>query len=335
MRPNFVELLACPKCGGDFDLKGDAGGDGHVMEGELTCCGCAATFPIAGGVPRLLPDDANRSAEREVIAARFGYEWNRYCDFDLAEEESSMATWFRPRSLDDLQGKTVLDAGCGMGRHAVIASRHGVARLVGMDLGHAVDAAFQNTKHLETVCIVQGDIYHPPVKEAAFDAAYSLGVLHHIPEPVRGFRALAPKVKPGGWFQVWLYGREGNGWIIYVVNPIRYFTSKMWLPLLEFLSWGLSIPLTIAAKTVYRIPGLCQLLPYHEYIRWLSKFTLRKIHAIVLDHALAPVAYYMSKQDVLDMVAVAGWKVDGLEHSRGMSWGVNVRHEPAREAVPV
>ena len=53
-----------------------------------------------------------------------------------------------------------------------------------------MDAAFDNTRHLESVCIVQGDIYHPPVKDAAFDAAYSLGVLHHVPDPEAGLLVL-------------------------------------------------------------------------------------------------------------------------------------------------
>ena len=35
------------------------------------------------------------------------------------------------------------------------------------------------------------------------------------------------KVKSDGWFQVWVYGREGNGWIIYFINPIRAVTSRL------------------------------------------------------------------------------------------------------------
>ena len=51
-----------------------------------------------------------------------------------------------------------------MGRHAVIASRFGAKTVIGLDLGNAVQAAFQNTRHLPSVSIVQGDIYFPPFR---------------------------------------------------------------------------------------------------------------------------------------------------------------------------
>ena len=111
----------------------------------------------------MLPDPALRSPIRENTAERFGYEWNHFRDFNFDEEAASLKTWFQPRRLDDLAGLNVLEAGCGMGRHATIATHYGVHALVGMDLGNAVEAAFENTRHLPAVCIVQGDIYYPPL----------------------------------------------------------------------------------------------------------------------------------------------------------------------------
>ena len=125
----------------------------------------ATQYPVSGGIPRLLPDPSARSNVRENVAARFGYEWNHFRDFDLNEEIASLQTWFQPRRLEDLSGLVVLEAGCGMGRHAVIASRFGAKTVIGLDLGDAVIAAFQNTRHLPGVSIVQGDIYFPPLKD--------------------------------------------------------------------------------------------------------------------------------------------------------------------------
>jgi SAM-dependent methyltransferase len=304
--------------------------DGHILSGSLHCTGCGRSFPIENGVPRLLPESAQRHEVRDNTAARFGFEWNEFSDFEAAEEEASMATWLRPQSFGDLAGQTVLDAGCGMGRHATIAARHGVNRLVGMDLGHAVDAAFANTRHLENVCIVQGDIYHPPLKDAAFDCAYSLGVLHHVPEPKRGFAALAPKVRAGGWFQVWVYGKEGGRFVVPLINTLRRFTSIMSLRLLKVLSWVLTIPVWFAARTLYRLPGVGQQLPFAEYMRWLAPFTFRKMHVIVFDQLVAPVAYFMTQAETEEMVRMNGWSIRDLEHSRGMSWGICVDRIDAR-----
>jgi len=266
---------------------------------------------------------------RENTAERFAYEWNHFRNFELDEEVASLKTWFRPRRLEDLAGLAVLEAGCGMGRHARIATDYGVKTVVGLDLGNAVEAAFKNTRHLPAVCIVQGDIYYPPLKHKAFDAAFSVGVLHHLPDPGRGFRALASKVKDEGWFQVWVYAREGNGWLIYIINPIRKVTSRMHLGLLRLSTLLVAVPLLLSARTLYRIPWLGGRLPYSTYVRWLAPFSLRKIHAIVLDHALTPVAHYMSRADVLNMVEQTDWTIVALEHNRAMSWGLCARHKTA------
>jgi uncharacterized protein YbaR (Trm112 family) len=322
-----LAFLACPRCGGSLSLEAAAAlEDGHVMRGSLACSSCQAQYPLEQGVPRLLPDPSEVSSERKNVAARFGYEWTRFCDFEYDEEVASLRTWFEPRRLEDLAGLIVLEAGCGMGRHAVIAANHGAKAVIGLDLGTAVEAAFENTRHLPSVSIVQGDVYFPPFKGNAFDAAFSLGVLHHLPEPSRGFRALAPKVRDDGWFQVWVYGREGNGWIVHFINPIRSVTSRIPLGILNVLSWLLAVPLIGIAKTLYQIPGLSNRLPYSPYIRWLGSFSVRKVHAIVLDHALTPVAHYMSRADVLALVRGTGWAASEIVHNRLMSWGLCARH---------
>src|SRR5258706_13173018 len=75
--------------------------------------------------------------------------------------------------------------------------------------------------------VIQAHIYPLPLR-AVFDYAFSLGVLHHLPDPRAGFKALAAKVKPGGHISAWIYGAENNGWIVRFVNPVReYVTSRM------------------------------------------------------------------------------------------------------------
>ncbi len=328
MRMEHLVYLACPGCGGTLSLEpGFRVEDGHVMEGSLQCSTCSRRYPLELGVPRLLPDPSARSPVRENVAARFGFEWNRFREFDYEEEVASLRTWFQPRRLEDLAGMAVLEAGCGMGRHAVIASNYAARVVIGLDLGNAVEAAFQNTRHLPSVSIVQGDIYFPPLQDCAFDAAFSLGVFHHLPDPGRGFRALARKLKSGGWFQVWVYGREGNGWIILFINPIRFVTSRIPLGILSVLSWLVAVPLIGVARSFFQIPFLGERLPYSAYMRWLAAFSVRKVHAIVLDHALTPVAHYMSRADVLGMVANSGWSITEIVHNRSMSWGFCAREK--------
>jgi SAM-dependent methyltransferase len=76
---------------------------------------------------------------------------------------------------------------------------------VGLDATDAVDAAQENLAGRNNVLFVQGDIFSHPFREASFDCGYSVGVLHHTPDPEDGFRKLSSSIKPNGKIAVSLY----------------------------------------------------------------------------------------------------------------------------------
>jgi len=59
--------------------------------------------------------------------------------------------------------------------------------------------------------VVQADIYKLPFPQI-FDYAFSVGVLHHLPDPRAGFKSLAEKVKPVGTVGLGLRRRK-HEWI--------------------------------------------------------------------------------------------------------------------------
>ncbi|MFI5453869.1 MAG: class I SAM-dependent methyltransferase [Isosphaerales bacterium] len=139
-------------------------------------------------------------------AASFGRQWNRY---DVARPEEDEAT-FKVKtgvSSSDLAGRLVLDAGCGGGRYTRLAGGYG-ARVIGVDLSAAVTKAAALCAFLPQVLILQADLLDLPLAEAAFDLVYSIGVLHHTPDPRRAFEEIARRVKPGGRLAVWMYRRN-------------------------------------------------------------------------------------------------------------------------------
>jgi SAM-dependent methyltransferase len=98
---------------------------------------------------------------------------------------------------------------------------------------------------------VQADIYQLPFAQS-FDYAFSIGVLHHLPDPRGGFRSLASKVKPGGHISAWVYGAENNEWITRFVDPLREkFSSKIDRRALLHLSKAPTAMLYLATKLVY------------------------------------------------------------------------------------
>lgn len=55
MKKELMEILACPVCKGDLELRvGTEEGD-EVIEGSLHCARCNETYPIADSIPNLLP----------------------------------------------------------------------------------------------------------------------------------------------------------------------------------------------------------------------------------------------------------------------------------------
>ncbi len=229
MSQELFSLLRCSRCRGSLNAVGDP-------PKELVCRACAAANgdapkPIVAGVPRL-------AVLTEFYADSFGRQWNRY---DVARPEEDAAifevkTGVRPA---DLAGRLVLDAGCGGGRYAAMAGLHG-ARLIGVDLSTAVEKAAAVCGRLPNVLIVQADLLDLPLAEQAFDLVYSIGVLHHTPDPRQAFHQIARCVKPGGRLAVWLYRRNTppQEWLN---NSLRALTTRLPARVLEPLCAGLGL----------------------------------------------------------------------------------------------
>jgi SAM-dependent methyltransferase/uncharacterized protein YbaR (Trm112 family) len=282
-------------CHGDLSLDPsyEREADGHVMTGTLACTGCATSFPIVGGIPHLLPERV--FAEATATAGRFGSQWKLFDHMSTYQEEW-FKNWLAPIGPEDFRGKTIFEGGCGKGRHTIVAAGWGAKAIVALDLGEAVEVAFAHTRHLENVHVVRGDLLMPPVKRV-FDLAFSIGVLHHLPDPRAGFDAVRGAVRPGGKVAIWVYGYESNEWIVRWVNPVRErVTSRLPVPLLYYLSLPPSVALSMAAK-VYR-SRVGDRLPYRDYLRKLAPLPVREVHTIVFDQLVTPIAYYLPESEV-------------------------------------
>ena len=197
MKPRLLQWLACPLCRSDLRLEGERIENGEVAEGRLACvsASCRAQYPIIDFIPRLLPDVTARENLRANYAASFGFQWNSF-DWERPEDQEE---YFQITDLtpDDLRGKVIVDAGCGGGRFMKYVGEH-AAELIGFDYSVAIDKARALAGRWPSTHFIQGDVHHPPLKNAICDLLYSHGVLHHTPDTRRGFQALVPLVREGG-----------------------------------------------------------------------------------------------------------------------------------------
>ncbi len=162
----------------------------------------------------------------------------------------------------------------------------------------------------------------------AFDYAFSIGVLHHLPDPRGGFKSLASKVKPGGHLSAWVYGAENNEWITRWVNPLRRgLTSRMNPRSLLQLSKLPAAIMFAATKLIYgplnrsaRGASLARHLFYNDYLGSIAPFGWREQHTIVFDHLVAPTAFYISREEFADWWREIGAGEVNISWHNSNSW---------------
>lgn len=305
MKRRLLDYLCCPACEVQLDLTEVAVIEGEeIMQGRLVCADCKSVFPIIRGVPRFVSSDP-LEADKAATAESFGWQWQHFTHTDELYGDQFLG-WIAPVEPDFFQNKIVLEGGCGKGRHTELAARWGAREVVGVDLSSAVETAFAATRNLENAHIIQADLFNLPLARA-FDYAFSVGVLHHLPDPRAGFRSLASRVKPGGHISAWVYGAENNRWITRYINPVRKVTSLADQRTLLHASKLPAALMYLATKLVYgplnRAAGgrhLASHLFYNDYLNAISKFGWREQHTIVFDHLVAPTSHYISREEFAD-----------------------------------
>jgi SAM-dependent methyltransferase len=269
MKRSAIRFLVCPSCKDELELQVRETDGPEILEGSLRSPACGREYPILRGVPRFV--------DSGEYASSFGFQWNQFRSVQLdssngrreSEQEMAATTGWTER---DYRGRLILDAGVGAGRYADVVSAKG-GEVVGVDLTIAVDAAYANIGRREGVHIIQADIFAMPFRDATFDIAYSIGVLHHTPDTRAAFARVARTVKPGGSLAVYLYG--GYGFAHRFPDAIRKVTTRLPSRVTHALA-AVAVPLYYP----YRVPGLGKLLHLVFPIslhpdwrwRWLNTF---------------------------------------------------------------
>ncbi len=134
-----------------------------------------------------------------------GYNW-RWC-WPAAR---AFCTGSYPQTLK----ARILDAGCGTGVGTeYLVHLNPEASVTGIDLsGGALEVAKERCRRsgAERVQFHHLSLYDCEQLEGEFDLINCVGVLHHLPDPIRGIQALASKLAPGGLMHVFVYAELGR-----------------------------------------------------------------------------------------------------------------------------
>jgi ubiquinone/menaquinone biosynthesis C-methylase UbiE len=254
--------------------------------------------------------------EDPSTVAGFGREWAAYDQTTLSAEErqSIYDSYFRIFPWDRLPTDPVgADIGCGSGRWAaVVAPRVGELHLVDAS-EEALSVARKALDGVENVTFHHGSVGALSFDDAGFDFAYSLGVLHHVPDTRAALAEVARTLKPGAPFLVYLYYRFDNrpAWfrrlwafsdglrrlVMRLPFPLRRFTSDV---LAALVYW----PLARAAWLLDRLGRLPESWPLRVY-RDRSFYSMRTDS---LDRFGTRLEQRFTRDEVAAMLDAAGFR---------------------------
>ena len=172
--------------------------------------------------------------DNTVIEA-FGQEWSKFDqkDVDPVELRSVFDLYFAIFPWDKLcPGAVGFDLGCGSGRWAYFVAPR-VGRLHCIDASDdALQVARQKLNRYSNCEFCCASVDSIPLPDNSADFGYSLGVLHHVPDPSGGMQACVRKLKPGAPFLVYLYyAFDNRPWWFRVVwrvsDLLRRLISKL------------------------------------------------------------------------------------------------------------
>jgi SAM-dependent methyltransferase len=234
------------------------------------------------------------------IQHTFGSEWTAHPDV-LPEHRREFEAYFDLVDLEGLAGKRVADLGCGSGRWATFVAPH-CGTIVLADFSEAIFVARENLRGHENAVFVMADVLDLPFAPDAFDLAYCLGVLHHLPvdalDATRRLAPLAPELL------VYLYYALDNRPAYYrrllaAVSAVRGALARVTSrPARSALTWVLTLavyaPLAMVGRVAHRL-GRADAIPLAETYR---RSTLRRMRQDVEDRFFTRIEQRVSRADI-------------------------------------
>jgi ubiquinone/menaquinone biosynthesis C-methylase UbiE len=161
-------------------------------------------------------------------------------------------------------------------------------------------------------------------KNQSFDLVYCIGVLHHLKDPDKGFKAVLRATRKGGRFHCWVYAHEGNLIVRWFVDPIRKIVCAWpWWLVKYGVATPLAIPFFIYAKVIRLLSKrIFSWLPLYNYSIWISRRDFDFFRHVAFDQLVTPQTTYLKETDITNWLKQEDVDPESTYHTfrNGNSW---------------
>lgn len=246
-------------------------------------------------------------------------EWLEQWSMVQDNEKFLFEDWIHPNKLNDFKDKTVLECGCGGGQHTSFVAPF-AKHITSVDL-NAVDVAKKRNKDAKNITFLEDDIANMDLKKK-FDIVFSIGVVHHTDDPDKTISNMIKHTKKGGKTIIWVYSKEGNFMVEYMVEPLRkLFLTGMSRKNLLRLSKVTTALMYIPIYSIYLLP--LKFLPFYKYFKNFRKLSFYRNTLNVFDKLNAPQVQFISKKRARRWLPKDTYKDVHITPYVGVSWRIS------------
>lgn len=257
------------------------------------------------------------------VVKDFGAEWSRFdqSGFSAADRNDVFNDYFRIFPWQSLPVNAVgADIGCGSGRWAAsVAPQVGYLHLVDAS-SDALSVARRNLASENNVGFCHASVDDLPFEVESLDFAYSLGVLHHVPDTRAAIKSVAAVLKPGAPFLIYLYyAFDQRPWWFRALwrasDLIRKLVSRMPLPMKNFVCDAIAVVVYLPLARTARLLEKSGMLPSAWPLAYYRDRDLYVLRTDALDRFGTRLEQRFTRPEIEDMLIAAGF--DNIRFSDG------------------
>ncbi len=257
---------------------------------------------------------------RKKTISDFGDQWKIHgkIEDDWTSEEKFKDHFGEIFDPNELKNKIVCDVGSGCGRIVKFISRYNPKIIYAIEPSSAGNEALRkNLTELKNLKILNtsGELFQT---NELCDYIISIGVIHHIKNPIDVMKNVYKNLKDDGVFIIWVYGYENNLLYLLFYNTVCKITKIMPNKILNIFSSLLNIliePYIFLCKFIN--------LPLKGFLlNVFSKCSWQRRKYIIFDQLNPEYAHYYKKKELENELKMAGFSALKFYHRHNYSWTV-------------